>query len=73
MVLGGLWESLGAPWERPGSVLGAPRRPTKYGCPLCRVSGQLSRCKKSPEIAFLRFWEPNSDISKVSSMSTLQV
>jgi hypothetical protein len=46
-VIGWSWVVLRGPWELPGSVLGALRRPTKYGCPLCRVSGQLSTCKKT--------------------------
>ena len=45
-VIGLCWVVLGSPWELPGSVLGAVRRPTKYRCPLCRVSRQLSECSK---------------------------
>ena len=76
-VIGWFWVVFGSPWELPGSVLGAFWAPRddqpNMGAHFVGSRASFRGVKKWPEIVFLRSWEPSTDISRVSSMSTLQV
>ena len=71
--------SVGPGWSLgvPGSSLGAfwvPRDgQTNMGAHFVGSRDSFRSVKKWLEIIFLRSWEPNSDISRVSSMPTSQI